>query len=281
MSLRIYRKREHPHHALGQHPPLAPHRSHARARHDMTRNSPSSTPIWLARPLLWICVAMATAPAMANETLRKSLQNRFPDLGIEQISKSPIAGLWEVYADGQIFYADDRGDHVLLNGTLVDTRTRNNLTEERLSRLRNIDFASLPLDLAIKEVKGNGKRRLVVFSDADCPFCKRLERSLLEVNDVTVYTFLYPIDRLHPQANERSRRVWCSADRLKAWKEWMLEGKNPTAAADCENPVARLAALGEKYRVNGTPTLVFANGRTVPGALGAKDIERYLSEAAR
>ena len=225
--------------------------------------------------------ALAAAPAAANEALRKSLQARFPDLGIEQVNKSPIAGVWEVYADGQIFYADDRGDYVLLNGMLVDTRTRSNVTEERLSKLRTIDFAALPLELAIKEVKGTGKRRLVVFSDADCPFCKRLEKSLLEVTDVTVYTFLYPIDKLHPQANERSRRVWCSADRLKAWKDWMLEGRSPTAAADCENPVARLAALGEKYRVNGTPTLVFASGRTVPGALGAKDIERYLNEAGR
>lgn len=225
--------------------------------------------------------ALPAAPAAANDALRKSLQARFPDLGIEQVNKSPIAGVWEVYADGQIFYADDKGDYVLLNGMLVDTRTRSNVTEERLSRLRTIDFASLPLELAIKEVKGTGKRRLVVFSDADCPFCKRLEKSLLEVTDVTVYTFLYPIDKLHPQANERSRRVWCSADRLKAWKDWMLEGRSPTAGADCENPVARLAALGEKYRVNGTPTLVFASGRTVPGALGAKDIERYLNEPGR
>jgi len=225
--------------------------------------------------------ALLASPAAANDALRKSLQSRFPDLGIEQVNKSPIPGLWEVYADGQIFYADDKGDHVLLNGMLVDTRTRTNLTDERLSKLRNIDFAGLPVELAIKEVKGNGKRKLVVFSDADCPFCKRLEKSLLEVTDVTAYTFLYPIDKLHPQANERSRRVWCSADRLRAWKDWMLEGKNPTAAADCDNPVAKVAALGEKYRVNGTPTLVFANGRTVPGALGAKDIERYLIEAGK
>lgn len=240
-----------------------------------------------ALPATGVLLALAgslmlpAATAAASETLRKSLQARFPDLGIEQVSKSPIAGLWEVYADGQIFYADERGDYVLLNGMLVDTRTRSNVTDERLSRLRNIDFAALPLDLAIKEVKGSGKRRLVVFSDADCPFCKRLEKSLLEVTDVTVYTFLYPIDRLHPQANERSRRVWCSADRLKAWKDWMLEGRNPTATADCDNPVNRLAALGEKYRVNGTPTLVFASGRTIPGAIGAKDIERYLNEAGR
>jgi thiol:disulfide interchange protein DsbC len=121
----------------------------------------------------------------------------------------------------------------------------------------------------------------VVFSDAECPFCKKLEKSLIEVSDVSVYTFLYPIDRLHPQAHERSRRIWCSPDRLKAWKDWMLEGKNPTAAADCEHPVAKVAALGEKLRVNGTPTLVFANGRTVPGAIGAKDIERYLNESSK
>ncbi len=230
---------------------------------------------------LTVALALMALPAMANDALRKTLQTRFPDLGIEQVNKSPIAGLWEVYADGQIFYADDKGDHVLLNGMLVDTKTRTNLTDDRLSKLRSIDFTSLPVELAIKEVKGTGKRKLVVFSDADCPFCKRLEKSLQEVSDVTIYTFLYPIDRLHPQANERSRRVWCSGDRLKAWKELMLEGKNPTAGADCDNPVGKVAALGEKLRVNGTPTLVFASGRTVPGAIGAKDIERYLNESAR
>ena len=228
-----------------------------------------------------VALTLAATPAGANDALRKSLQTRFPDLGIEQVNKSPIAGLWEVYADGQIFYADEKGDHVLLNGMLVDTKTRTNLTDERLSKLRSIDSGSLPVELAIKEVKGNGKRKLVVFSDADCPFCKRLEKSLLEVTDVTVYTFLYPIDKLHPQANERSRRVWCSSDRLKAWKDWMLEGKTPAAGADCDNPVTKLAALGEKYRINGTPTLVFASGRTVPGAIPAKDIERYLNEAGK
>jgi thiol:disulfide interchange protein DsbC len=241
---------------------------------------PASLPTALAAALA-ASLCLLAGPAAANEALKKALQSRFPDLGIEQVNKSPIPGLWEVYADGQIFYADEKGDHVLLNGMLVDTRTRANLTEDRLSKLRSVDFASLPLDLAMKEVKGNGKRKLVVFSDADCPFCKRLEKSLLEVTDVTIYTYLYPIDKLHPQANERSRRVWCSADRLKAWKDLMLEGKNPTAAADCDHPVGKIAALGEKLRVNGTPTLVFANGRTVPGALGAKDIERYLNEAGK
>lgn len=245
----------------------------------MTRRSALALTVVSASLVTGLC--LLALPASANDSLKKALQARFPDISIEQVNKSPIAGLWEVYADGQIFYADEKGDHVLLNGMLVDTKTRTNLTDDRLSKLRSIDFGSLPVDLAIKEVKGNGKRKLVVFSDADCPFCKRLEKSLLEVTDVTVYTFLYPIDKLHPQANERSRRVWCSSDRLKAWKDWMLEGKSPTAGADCDNPVGKVAALGEKLRVNGTPTLVFASGRTVPGAIGAKDIERYLSEGVR
>jgi len=245
----------------------------------MTRRTAIS--LTLAIGTLAAGLSLLALPAAANDALKKALQTRFPDISIEQVSKSPIPGLWEVYADGQIFYADEKGDHVLLNGMLVDTKTRTNLTDDRLSKLRNVDFGSLPVELAIKEVKGNGKRKLVVFSDADCPFCKRLEKSLLEVTDVTVYTFLYPIDKLHPQANERSRRVWCSGDRLKAWKDWMLEGKNPTAGADCDNPVGKVAALGEKLRVNGTPTLVFASGRTVPGAIAAKDIERYLNEGVK
>lgn len=246
------------------------------------RNAAVSTARRLAARYALLTLAGALAgPAAANDALKKTLQTRFPDLAIDQVNRAPVAGLWEIYADGVIFYADDKGDHVFLNGMLVDTRTRTNLTEERLTRLKTIDFASLPLDLAMKEVKGTGKRKLIVFSDADCPFCRRLEKALVEVTDVTVYTFLYPIDRLHPQANERSRRVWCSPDRLRAWKDLMLDGKNPTASADCENPVARVVALGEKLRVNGTPTLVFPSGRTVPGAIGAKDIERYLNETTR
>jgi thiol:disulfide interchange protein DsbC len=245
----------------------------------MTRRIASALTVALG--VLAAGLSLPAVPASATDTLKKALQMRFPDISIEQVNKSPVAGLWEVYADGQIFYADDKGDFALLNGMLIDTKTRTNVTDERLSKLRNIDFSSLPLDLAMKEVKGSGKRKLVVFSDAECPFCKKLEKSLIEVSDVSVYTFLYPIDRLHPQAHELSRRIWCSPDRLKAWKDWMLEGKNPTAAADCEHPVAKVAALGEKLRVNGTPTLVFANGRTVPGAIGAKDIERYLNESSK
>ncbi len=231
--------------------------------------------------VLFVLLCLLPLAAQANETLKKTLQTRFPELSIDQINKSPIPGLFEVYADGQILYSDEKGEHLLLNGMLIDAKTRTNLTDERLSRLKSIDFASLPLEWAIKEVKGNGKRRMAVFSDADCPYCKRLEKSFEELTDVTIYTFLYPVERLHPQAGEKSRRIWCSPDRLKAWKDWMISNKAPTASADCDNPVARTVELGEKRRVNGTPTLVFSNSRTVPGAIGAKDIDRLLNEAGR
>jgi thiol:disulfide interchange protein DsbC len=216
-----------------------------------------------------------TADAVA---VRKVVEERFPGLGIRHIAKSPYFGLYEVLTDDQMLYVDPKVSYVFV-GQVFDGKTKTNLTEKKMRELNRVDFAELPLDLAIRKVKGNGSRKLAVFSDADCPFCARLEESLKNVNDVTIYTFLFPIDQLHPDAARKSRLIWCSADRAKAWDEFFASGALPSNAGDCDNPVAATQALGQKLRVQATPTLVFVDGSVTPGAMQAENLEAELKRA--
>jgi len=196
----------------------------------------------------------------------------------QSVTKTPYAGLYEVVLGDRLFYADEKGEHFFM-GSIFNTKTQQNLTEERMQKLTGVKFDSLPLDSAIKIVKGNGKRKLAVFSDADCPYCKKLEQELAKVADVTIYILLYPIDSLHPQAGEKSKAIWCAPDKVKAWNDWMLKNTLPKNKGNCDNPVAKLVELGQKLRVNGTPTLIFADGRRVPGAIPAAQIENLLKAA--
>ncbi len=176
-----------------------------------------------------------------------------------------------VYTDAKVAY--------VFVGSVYDANTKQNLTEAKLRQLNGVAWDSLPFDLAIKKVKGNGKRKLAIFSDADCPFCARLENELKGVDDVTIYTFLFPIDQLHPDAARKSKIIWCAPDKVKAWDEFFLTGKLPDNKGDCDNPVVATNALGEKLRVNATPTLVFADGSIVPGALPAARLEAEIAQA--
>ncbi len=216
------------------------------------------------------------APDAAN--VKKLLEQKFPGAVVGYVGKSAYLGLYEAQFDGQMVYTDAKVAHVLV-GSMYDTATKQNLSEERLRKLSRVSFDSLPFDLAIKKVKGNGQRKLVVFSDADCPFCSRLETELKGIDDVTVYTFLYPIDQLHPDAARKSKMIWCAPDRLKAWDEFFASGKLPDNKGDCETPLATLQDLGQKMRVNATPTLVFADGSVVPGALPKQRLETELTNA--
>jgi thiol:disulfide interchange protein DsbC len=164
-------------------------------------------------------------------------------------------------------------------GAVYDTESKRNLTEARMRELNRVAFSSLPLDLAIKKVKGNGERKLAVFSDADCPFCARLENELKSIDNVTIYTFLYPIDQLHPDAARKSRIIWCAPDKAKAWDAFFESGALPKNSGDCDNPVAATGQLGQKMRVTATPTLVFADGSIIPGALPAQQIDAEIKRA--
>lgn len=212
-------------------------------------------------------------------SVKKLVEQKFPGARVNGVAKSPYFGLYEVQFDDQIIYTDAKVAHVLV-GSIYDTATKQNLTEDRLRKLNRVAWDALPLDLAIKRVKGAGTRKLVVFSDADCPFCARLENELKGIDDVTVYTFLYPIDQLHPDAARKSRMIWCAPDRLKAWDDFYGSGKLPDNKGDCENPLMTLAALGQKLKVTATPTLVFADGTIVPGALPKERLENELKQAS-
>jgi thiol:disulfide interchange protein DsbC len=213
----------------------------------------------------------------AEEKLSAVLLERLPGLKIESIRKLPQIDLYEVVHNGRrILYTDAAGDLGLF-GNLVDLKTRTNLTEARQNELNVVDFAALPLDKAIVKVKGKGTRKMAVFTDPDCPYCKRLENELKNVDDVIVYVFLYPIAQLHPDAPRKARAVWCAADPVGAWDALMLQGKEPpTAAESCKDPIGDIAKVAEQLNIQGTPGLVFSSGRLVPGAIGAKQIEELL-----
>lgn len=227
-------------------------------------------------PLL---LGMMSGATHADEaSLRKALLADFPGEKIESVKKTPYLGLYEVVVGDELFYTDENASFLFL-GHVIDPKTKQSLTSERLQEIkdaRRISMDELPLDLSIKAVKGNGKRKLVVFSDPKCPYCKRLEKELVKVTDVTIYTLLYPVlNGSLPTATS----IWCSRDRLKAWDDFMLRGITPPGK-DCETPINTLVQTGQKYRVNGTPTLIFADGSVVPGMITAEVIEKKLNAAA-
>jgi len=187
-------------------------------------------------------------------------------------------GLWEVAVDGEIIYVDE-GVHYLITGRAFDLATKTDLTTPRKDEINKVAFDSLPLGLAVKTVRGNGSRRLAVFEDPNCPYCKRFEHDISTLNNVTIFTFLYPI--LSEDSFAKSRAVWCAPDRAVAWSQLMQEGKTLEASPEaCQDPLQQLLALGQKLRVTGTPTLVFVDGRRAPGAIPIERVEEMLADAA-
>jgi thiol:disulfide interchange protein DsbC len=232
----------------------------------------------LLKPLLTSVLALACLAATAQEaTIRKNIAERLPQLKqIDEISATPVPGLYEIRANGaDIFYTDTEGNF-LIEGNLIDIRQRRNLTEERVNKLTALNFDALPLKDAFTVVRGNGKRKLAVFEDPNCGYCKRFERDLEKVNNVTVHTFLYPV--LGPDSGEKSRNIWCAKDKGKTWHNWMAKEELPAIASCDVSAITRNLELGRKHKITGTPTLVFADGSRVPGAINAQQIEKYLTD---
>lgn len=231
-------------------------------------------------PLLALCAlflfALSHAAQAGEKEIRQTLQSRFPNIGkLEHVVKTPYSGLYEIIIDDQLYYIDAQGQY-LFEGSVIDTRTRRDLSDERRKKLFAVDFDSLPLDLAVKRVKGNGKRRMAYFTDPNCTYCKKLEKELTKVSDVTLYIFLFP---LFEGSDTMVRNVYCAKDPIKAWDGWMQNGIAP-ATADCKTPTEQVKALGRKLRVSGTPNLIFANGVQSPGYMPAEELERRLNEPA-
>ena len=216
-------------------------------------------------PLLAAALACLSFAAVADEAdVKKAVEARLGK--VERIIKAPMAGMWEVTVDGQIFYADDKGSFVLI-GNLLDMKTGKNITAER-------QFNSLPLDLAVKQVRGSGKNILVTFEDPNCGYCKKLAKDILTLKDVTVYTFLYPV--LGDDSFEKSKAIWCAPDKSRVWVDWMTTGKSlPAVPAKCDIAgLEKSTQLGRKLRIGGTPAIFFASGERVGGYIPAPEIEK-------
>jgi thiol:disulfide interchange protein DsbC len=236
----------------------------------------------LAASLLALGSLLMALPAAADEAaIRKNLAERLPTFPkIDEISKTPIPGLYEVRIGTDLFYADENGNHVI-QGSIIDTRTKTDLTQARIDKLTAIDFASLPLKNAVLIKQGTGARKLVVFGDPNCGYCKRLEKDLLALKDVSIYTFLYPI--LGPDSTTKSKDIWCAKDPAKAWRAWMVDGQAPSRSiGNCDTSALDAnMEMGRKYKVQGTPALVFEDGSRAPGAVPASQIETRLQAAAK
>lgn len=234
-----------------------------------------------------VCVAVSSLfalclnqAALANENeVRKAvdpvLEQLFgPGVKAETVRKAGVLNLYEIQVGGDLLYTDEKINYII-NGSILDVKNRRDLTEERKQKLSQIKFSDLPLDLAVKQVKGNGKRVLATFEDPNCSYCRKLAKDLQAVNDVTIYTFLYPI--LSPDSSEKAKNLWCAANRAKAWNELMVEGAQP-AATNCDHPTEKVVALGRRLNIRGTPTLFFADGSRVPGYVKPDLLEKALDK---
>ncbi|MCE4558082.1 DsbC family protein [Pelomonas sp. P8] len=232
-------------------------------------------------PLLAGLLAAASLPALANEAaIRKMFAERMPNIPkIDEVRPSPMPGLWEVRIGNEIRYTDPTGSF-LIEGELIDIKAKKSLTEERIAQINRVDFAALPFKDALMWKNGTGKRRIAVFADPNCGYCKRFEKSLQEMKDVTVYTFLIPI--LGGDSPEKTKAIWCAKDNANAWLAWMLRGEAPPkVAGTCDDAaIERNLALSRKIHVNGTPAILLEDGNRIPGAVGAVELEKRLQDLA-
>lgn len=242
----------------------------------------------MLRPLLLLLAALTCPHAYASETkspallhgdasaVKDILQKNYPQIGkIEKVNKANFLGLYEVVTSDQLFYTDEKAQY-LINGSIYDLKTMRNLTEERSHQLFAIDFNGLPFELAMKKVKGNGQRKMAYLTDPNCGYCKKLESELKNMDNVTLYLFMYPI---FPGSDEKVKAVWCSKDPIRAWDNLMLNNIQPPAGT-CDTPSAKVLELGRKLNVAGTPMLIFADGTRVPGFLPAAELEKALNGTA-
>lgn len=223
-------------------------------------------------------VLLASSVHAGESEIRQSLQAKFPGLGkIEHVVKTPYSGLYEVVIGDQLLYTDAKGEY-LIDGHVIELKSRRDLTEERRRVLFAVDFDKLPLDIAIKRVKGDGSRRMAYFTDPSCGFCRRLEKELGKIDNVTLYMFIGPI--FSPASEDIVRNVKCAKDPVKAWDDLMLDNKTP-ASASCKTQTDKVMALAKKMGVNGTPNLIFGDGMQVPGYLPAEELEKRLDQSRK
>ena len=220
----------------------------------------------------------AAGTQVLDAAMKKNLESRL-NATVDSITRLPLNGLYEVRVGEDVFYTDPSGNYIVV-GNLIDLRTRENLTRSRVQAIREaalpqFKFAELPFDEAVKIVKGSGKRKVAIFEDPNCGYCKKLEKAILDVGDVTIYVFLYPV--LGPDSLVKSKQVWCAPDRAKAWNDWMQSATALAGDGKCATPLDKTLQLGKKLRVEGTPTLFFPTNKRVEGTIEADDLERLLA----
>jgi thiol:disulfide interchange protein DsbC len=220
---------------------------------------------------------LALGSAWGQEaTIRKNLTERLTNLPkIDEISKTPMNGLYEVRMGNDVMYSDAEGNF-LIQGALIDVRQKRNLTEERMEKLSAIPFDQLPQKSAFTQVRGNGKRKLAVFADPNCGYCKRFEKDLQKLDNVTISHYLYPI--LGEDSKTKSKNIWCAKDKAKTWNDWMINGTLPPTANCDASAIDTVVDFGKKQRITGTPLLLFADGTRVPGAVPIAQVEKMLAE---
>ena len=225
--------------------------------------------------------AVAAAPAgdsaaVVRTAVESWLQGRFK---VDAVRRSPVAGIWEVQIGTDLIYVDEKGQHGFVEGQLIDLKSNRNLTQERVEEITAVNFKDLPFAYAIKQVNGKGTRQVAVFEDPNCGHCRTLRRDLIAVPDVTIYTFTLPI--LAADSKTKAAQAWCASDRVKAWNDLMLQGKVPENNGTCDNPVEKVAELGRKLRITGTPTLFFMNGKRLPGGVPAARLNKMIDENSK
>lgn len=227
---------------------------------------------YLAPALL--ALLLLAGPARGDEAAVRKAVEAWSGGKVDGVRKTNLLGLYEIQVGNEIYYTDEKFS-LLFAGSIIDTKTRRNLTQERLNKLSAINFSELPLELAIKQVRGDGRRVFATFEDPNCGYCKRLAKELAGLDNVTIYTFLLPI--LSKDSADKSRAVWCAADRARAWNDLMINNIQPPAG-NCEAPLDKVLALAQKYNIRGTPTIFLSNGERIPGAIPLAQLEQKLAQ---
>ena len=228
----------------------------------------------------FICGSAMAQDALKETAILANLKQKYPSTVIKSVTATHLPGIYEVVMGKNVAYVEESGRYFLF-GHLFDMQTQTDMTEGKVlpeksaAAANKIDFSKLPFGDAVVTVRGDGSRKVAIFSDPDCPYCKQLENNMANVTNVTIYTFMFPIDQLHPEAKAKTVGVWCSADRAKAWENLVRKGEVPSG--NCDNPIGRNVALAEKLGINGTPTVIMADGSIVPGAPTAAKLEKMLS----
>ena len=251
----------------------------------MIKHSPAR---FLAPLALSVALAAAFLPAAraaadegeVKKAVEPVLQQLFgPTIKVDAVRKAGALGLYEVQVGGEILYTDEKASY-LIQGDILDVKAKKNITEERKNKLAQIKFSDLPLDLAVKTVRGNGKRVFATFEDPNCGYCKKLAKDMTGMTDITMYTFLLPI--LGGDSPDKVKGIWCAQDKVKAWNDWMVNAMAPAApAAACNAPIDKLVALGQKLSVRGTPTIFLSDGSRIPGAVPAARLEQALNQVGK